>query len=347
MLGRMSFAADRSSNKTPQVENSSDFTGSPDVVSHAPCVRPLGRTGLDVSRIGYGMWGMTGWSGVDAARNRSVLRQAADAGVTFFDSAMAYGDGASDALLGELLTERPLLVGASKIPPANAKWPASGSYTEAYPRAYMLDKVDALRRTLRLDTVPVLQWHVWDDAWVDDPEFRATAELLLREKRAAHLGISLNRFQPWNGMRAIQTGLIETVQVIYSVFDQNPEDELFPLCRERGVGVIARCALDEGSLSGTMTREATFPEGDWRNRYFNPENLRATMDRVDALRAALPAGTSLPETALRFAMTHPAVSTVIVGMRSPEHVRANVQAMELGPLPAATLATLRQHRWER
>ncbi|MFN2977347.1 aldo/keto reductase [Terriglobus aquaticus] len=319
----------------------------PPAQSSTEDLRPLGRTGLQVSRIGYGMWGMTGWSGADETRNRAVLRDAADRGITFFDSAMAYGDGASDALLGDLLAERPHLVGASKIPPANAKWPAAGSYQEAFPQEHVLRKVDELRRSLQVDTIPVLQWHVWDDAWVDDPDFRSTAELLLREKRAAHLGISLNRFQPWNGMRAITTGLIETVQVIYSIFDQNPEDELLPLCQERGVGVIARCALDEGSLSGKMTRETTFPEGDWRNRYFTPENLGATMDRVDALRDALPQDASLPETALRFAMTHPAVSTVIVGMRSSEHVLANVEAMRAGPLPLEQVETLRAHRWNR
>lgn len=314
--------------------------------------RKLGRTNLDVGEIGYGMWGMSGWTGSDDAQTRQSLALATDLGCNFFDSAFGYGDGKSDQLLGELLGKsgRPApLVAASKIPPMNLQWPASlaSKYSEVFPASHVFDYADKIRRAFHTDKIPLLQFHVWDDSWAGEPEFRNTVERLKSQGIIEFFGLSLNRWQPANGIRAMRTGLVDVVQVIYNIFDQNPEDELFPACDQHNIGVIARVALDEGSLGGKMTRGMTFPASDWRARYFNPNNLSRTLDRVDKLKELVPAGLTLPQMAIRFILANPVVSTLIIGMRRPEHVRANLANTDAPPLPAALLAALKQHRWDR
>ena len=313
--------------------------------------RQLGRTGWAVSDIGYGLWGMSGWSGSDDEQSLASLQRAVDAGCTFFDSAWAYGEGKSDQFLARVLAANPAkrLYAASKIPPMNLKWPALPSYKhhEVFPSQHVLQYADVIRTNLGVDTIDLLQLHVWQDAWTDEPDFRSTVEKLKRDGVIRAFGLSLNRWEPENGLKAIRTGLVDAVQVIYNIFDQAPEDELFPLCREMNIGVIARVPLDEGSLGGKMTLQTRFPEGDWRARYFSPENLGPTIERVERLKLELPAGMSLPELALRFVLSNPTVSTTIVGMRSPEHVTANTGYSDLGPLPAGLVAVLRKHRWDR
>ena len=216
-----------------------------------------------------------------------------------------------------------------------------------FPAEHVFEYADRIRGALGVDTIDLLQFHVWEDAWTERPEFRNTVEKLKRDGIIAAFGLSLNRWQPANGIRAIRTGLVDCVQVIYNLFDQNPEDELFPVCQEYNVGVIARVPLDEGSLGGKMTRETTFPQGDWRAGYFNAENLRATMDRVDRIREDLPEGMSLPEAAIRFILSNPVVSTMIVGMRKEAHVRGNLALSDAGGLDAGVVARMRKHRWDR
>ncbi len=311
--------------------------------------RTLGPTQFAVSDIGHGLWGMSGWKGSDDARSLAALQRAADLGCTFFDSAWAYGDGRSDGLLGETLRRNPgkRLYAASKVPPRNRQWPAQGTLAEAFPVEHVLQHAEMIRRRLGVETIDVLQYHVWDDSWSDAPDFRRAVETLQSKKLIRALGLSLNRWEPWNGLKALRTGLVDCVQVIYNVFDQAPEDELFPACRELNVGVIARVPLDEGGLSGKLTLETRFPEGDWRARYFNAENLRATVARVEKLKALLPPGMTIPELALRFILSNPDVSTTIVGMRDVAHVEENIRYSDAGPLPAALLAELRRHRWDR
>ncbi|MGB6134473.1 MAG: aldo/keto reductase [Acidobacteriaceae bacterium] len=313
--------------------------------------RPLGNTGFSVSDVACGLWGMSGWSGSDDAESLHTLQLAVDLGCNFFDTAWAYGEGKSDTFLGKILAANSgkRIYAASKIPPKNRKWPSRPTYdyNDVFPADHVFAHADLIRRALGVDTIDVLQFHVWEDAWTDRPEFRSAVEKLKRDRVIHAFGLSLNRWQPANGLRAIRTGLVDVVQVIYNVFDQNPEDELFPVCHERNIGVIARVPLDEGSLGGKMTRDTKFPEGDWRARYFNPKNLTETLDRVDRLRADLPAGLSLPDAALRFILAHPAVSTTIVGMRKPDHVRANLALSDAPPLDPQLLAKLRKHRWER
>jgi len=244
-------------------------------------LRKLGRTGLDVSDVGYGLWGMSGWSGSDDDESRHALQLAVDLGCNFFDTAWAYGEGKSDGFLGDALqaNRNGRLVAASKVPPKNRKWPASPkySYDDCFPADHVFDFADLIRKKLKVDCIDLLQFHVWDDTWAHEKSFAETVSKLKRDKIIHSFGISLNRWQPENGLAALRTGLVDVVQVVYNIFDQAPEDELFPLCKELNVGVIARVPLDEGSLGGKLTPQTTFPENDWRSTYFNPENLRSTL----------------------------------------------------------------------
>lgn len=313
--------------------------------------RKFGRTGVEVSDIAYGLWGMGGWSGSDDKQSLEALQLAVDLGCNFFDTAWAYGEGKSDGLLGQTIAKNKgkRLFAASKIPPKNERWPALPEYKyhDVFPPDHVLKYADLIRKQLGTDSIDLLQFHVWTDDWTDEPDFRKTVEKLKRDGTIRYFGLSLNRWEPENGIKAIRTGLVDAVQVIYSIFDQSPEDELFPLCQELNIGVIVRVALDEGSLSGKMTKDTKFPKDDWRSGYFNPENLKNTMDRVDKLKKILPPGMSLPEMALRFTISHPAVSTTIVGMRKLEHVRENCALSDKGPLSPELLKELKKHRWDR
>ena len=313
--------------------------------------RKLGRTGVEVADTSHGLWGMGGWSGSEDRQSLEALQLAVDLGCNFFDSAWAYGEGKSDSLLGQAITKNPgkRLYAASKIPPKNGRWPALPKYKyhEVFPPDHVFKYGDMIRKNLGTDSIDLLQLHVWSDTWTDEPDFCNTVEKLKRDGIIRFFGLSLNRWEPENGIKAMRTGLIDSVQVIYSIFDQSPEDELFPACRELNVGVIVRVALDEGSLGGKMTRDTKFPEDDWRSRYFNPKNLANTLDRVDKLKQILPDGMSLPEMALRFVLSHPAVSTTIIGMRKLEHVRENIALSDKGPLSPELLQELKRHRWER
>jgi aryl-alcohol dehydrogenase-like predicted oxidoreductase len=304
-----------------------------------------------VSEIGYGMWGMGGWTGSDDSESLRSLHRAVDLGCTFFDTALAYGHGHSERLLGQLVRAHPdrRLVVASKVPPKNLKWPGKAEYAAAdtYPADHVREFTAASLRHLGLERIDLMQLHVWDDSWASDEGWQQAAEGLKRDGLIAAFGISINRWQPENVLKALDTGVVDAVQVVYNVFDQAPEDVLFPACRARGVAVIARVPFDEGTLTGTLTRDSRWPEGDWRNVYFSPENLAASVARAEALAPLVPDGATLPELALRFILSCPDVTTVIPGMRKTRHVEANLAASDRGPLPPALIAALRAHRWDR
>ena len=313
--------------------------------------RRFGRTGWNVSEIGYGMWGMAGWSGSQDEESLASLNRAVELGCNFFDTAWAYGNGKSDGLLGETLArnKNKRLFSASKIPPKNDRWPAKPEYAyqDVFPHDHVMKYAKNIREKLRVDSIDVLQFHVWDDSWSDQPEFRETVEELKSSKLIRWFGLSLNRWEPANGIAAIRTGLVDAVQVIYNIFDQAPEDELLPVCRELNIGVIARVPLDEGSLGGKMTLETRFPADDWRASYFGPENLQPTIERVEALKTIVPPGMTLPEMSLRFILSNPDVSTTIIGMRNLNHVKENFAASDAGPLDKVLLTELKKHRWDR
>lgn len=313
--------------------------------------RTFGRTGWQVSEIGYGMWGLAGWTGSDDEETQRALHRAVELGVNFFDTAWAYGEGRSEKILGDLVRAHPnrKLYAASKIPAKNFKWPARAEYTldECYPPDHIRRYTEWSLQNLGLPSLDLMQFHVWNDHWALDERWQKEIQKLKEEGLVKAWGISINRWEPANVIAALKTGLIDAVQVIYNLFDQNPEDELFPVCRELNIAVIARVPFDEGSLTGTLTKETTFPPDDWRSRYFHPSNLIPTLERVERLKLDAPAGMALPELALRFILQNPDVSTIIPGMRRVQNVEANMASSDGTRLPEELMARLRAHRWVR
>jgi aryl-alcohol dehydrogenase-like predicted oxidoreductase len=313
--------------------------------------RTFGRAGWQVSEVGYGMWGMGGWTGSDDQESLRALDLAFALGCNFFDTAWAYGQGKSEALLGEALRAHrgtPAYV-ATKIPPKNMKWPGKAEYRvqDTYPPDHIRAYTEQSLKTLGRPIIDLQQFHVWSDTWADDDGWQRAVDDLKRERLVAHVGISINRWEATNVMRALATGLIDSVQVVYNIFDQAPEDELFPYCEAHNIAVIARVPFDEGSLTGTLTPDSRWPDGDWRNIYFNRDHLAATLARVDRLGPLVPEGMDLPELALRFILEHPAVSTTIPGMRRPAHVERNLAVSDGVRLPPRLGEALRTHRWNR
>jgi aryl-alcohol dehydrogenase-like predicted oxidoreductase len=314
--------------------------------------RRFGRTGWEVSAVGYGMWGVGGeWKESDDDAGRAALARSVELGCNFFDTALAYGDGHSERLLGELVranTDRKLYL-ASKIPPKNRQWPARKGVpiADVFPPDYIRAMAERSLENLGVDSLDLMQFHVWNDEWATDDGWKKAARGLTDEGLVTEWGVSVNRWEPANCLETLRTGSVDAVQVIYNIFDQNPEDDLFPVCRELDIAVIARVPFDEGGLSGTLTKDATWPEGDWRNTYFVPENLVATVDRADALKPLVPDGMDMPEMALRFILSNEDVATVIPGMRKVHHVEANIRAGDGARLPNELMADLRPHRWDR
>lgn len=314
--------------------------------------RTFGRMGWQVSEIGYGMWGMAGWKDSDDDESAASLQRAVELGCNFFDTAWGYGNGHSERLLGNLVRANPgvRLYTATKIPPKNSRWPSRREYTldDCFPPEHIERFVHSSLKNARLESFDLIQFHTWEDGWLQDDRWLRKLEDLKRQGLLRAIGISQNRWEPENGGEAVRSGLIDAVQVIYNIFDQNPEDELFPACRAMNVAVIARVPFDEGTLTGNLTKNSTWPEGDWRNSYFVPENLIPAVERADALKPiAAAAGLSMPDMALRFILNEPAVSTIIPGMRKLRHVEACLATSDTGPLPADLHAQLRPHRWLR
>ncbi|WP_324718065.1 aldo/keto reductase [Carboxydochorda subterranea] len=315
--------------------------------------RTLGKTGLRVSEIGFGAWGIgkSMWVGAEDAESIRALNRAIDLGLNFIDTALAYGDGHSERLVGQVVRQRsgPIYV-ATKVPPKNGEWPARPGVPagEVFPGAYVVDCAERSLRNLGLETIDVLQLHVWSDEWVGQGDWLDAVQRLKAQGKIRFFGISINDHQPDNALRLIETGVVDTVQVIYNIFDQSPEDRLFPACQRHNVGVIVRVPLDEGGLSGRITPDTTFPPGDWRNDYFRGDRKRQVYERVQRiLRDLAITAEQLPEVALRFTLSHPAVSTVIPGMRSVAHVERNVSAGDGKGLPPEQLRKLKAHRWIR
>jgi aryl-alcohol dehydrogenase-like predicted oxidoreductase len=313
--------------------------------------RRFGRLGWSVSDIGYGMWGMGGWTGSEDERSLAALDKSVALGCNFFDTAFAYGDGHSEKLLGETLKRHAgqKLYVATKVPPRNRVWPgkATTPISQVFPYDYIVEMTETSRRNLGVARIDLQQLHVWSDAWVDDDGWKRAVTDLKARGLIEGFGISINRWEADNVLEALDTGLVDAVQVVYNIFDQAPEDRLFPACQRLDVAVIARVPFDEGSLTGTLTAGTTWPQGDWRNLYFTPANIAETLPRVEALQALVPPGSSLPDLALRFILHHPAVSTTIPGMRSLGHVESNIAASDAPPLGADLIEALRAHRWER
>lgn len=315
--------------------------------------RRLGRTGMEVSEIGFGAWGIGAgmWRGADDRESLRALHTAADLGVNFFDTALVYGNGHSEELVGRFVKERPeRIYVATKVPPKNRLWPARPGIPlqEVFPADHVIRSVEQSLRNLQMDSVDLLQLHVWNDEWLDQGDWYAPIERLKRDGLIRFFGVSINDHQPWNALRLIDTGLVDTVQVIFNIFDQSPKEELFPACLEKDVGVIVRVPFDEGALTGKVRRDTSFPPGDFREHYFRGDRKLQVEERVKKLEALLNDEVpTLPELALRFCLSPEAVSTVIPGMRKVEHVRANCAVSDGKRLPENLLRELEKHAWDK
>lgn len=313
--------------------------------------RRFGRTDWNVSEIGYGMWGLAGWTGSDNDEVAKALERSVESGCNFYDTAWGYGAGRSEQILGQLLRKHPekKLYAATKIPPKNFKWPSKSTYTleECFPASHIIEYTEKSLANLNVDCIDLQQFHVWEDGWADKDEWKKAIEKLKKEGKIKFIGISVNRWEPDNVINTLKTGLIDAVQVIYNIFDQAPEDNLFPTCRKLDIGVIARVPFDEGTLTGTLTKNTVFPKDDWRSTYFVPENLNSSVDHAEALRPLIPGGMTMPEMALRFILSNDDVHTIIPGMRSVKHVNANTSTSDGRKLESGLLAKLKKHRWDR
>lgn len=315
--------------------------------------RTLGKTGLEVSEIGYGAWGIgkSSWIGANDDDSLRALHKSIDLGLTFIDTALGYGNGHSESLVGQVVRERSETIAvASKIPPKNFQWPARPGVPveETFPADHVIASTEQSLRNLGLDTIDVQQFHVWNDDWVDQGDWLEAVRRLKEQGKIRVFGVSINDHQPSNAIKLIRSGVVDTVQVIYNIFDQSPEDELFPACLENNVGVIVRVPFDEGGLTGRINGETTFPEGDFRNGYFRGERKRDVAERNRAIVSDLGVGLDrMAEVALRYVLSHPAVSTVIPGMRSIRNVENNCAVSDGAKLSDEQLHILRKHRWVR
>lgn len=314
--------------------------------------RALGRTGLKVSEIGYGAWGIgaSNWVGAQEDESVTALHRAIELGVNFIDTARGYGE--SERIVGRVVREHPgegVLV-ATKVPPKNGVFPAPSGLdpADAFPGEHIRSNVEESLRVSGLEVFDVFQFHVWSDDWLGRGDWLETIDALQQEGKIRFFGVSINDYQPESALELIRSGNVDSVQVIYNVFHQQPEEQLLPACLEHGVGVIVRVALDEGGLTGRITADSTFPEGDFRRTYFGGDRPAQVEQHVAALAEDL--GLELdqvPETALRYVLSHPAVSTVIAGMRSVRNVERNAATSDGHQLTPKQKTVIQKHRWER
>ena len=314
--------------------------------------RPLGQTGLPVSEIGYGAWGIggSGWIGAQEDESVRALHRAIELGVNFIDTARGYGE--SERIVGAVVREHrgDRLFVATKVPPENRIWPAPDGVdpAETFPGDHIRTSLEKSLRASGLEAFDLLQFHVWSDEWMGRGDLLETIEDLKREGKIRFFGVSINDYQPDNALDLVRSGHVDAVQVIYNAFHQAPEEHLLPACAEHGVGVIVRVALDEGGLTGRITPDTTFPDGDFRNRFFGGDRKSQVKRHVDALVADLGIeADEIAEVALRYVLSRDAVSTVIAGMRTVGNVERNAAVGDGHGLSAGQQAIVARHRWER
>ena len=314
--------------------------------------RTLGRTGIQVSEVGYGAWGLGGiqWTGGDDQEAIRALHLSIDQGLNFIDTALAYGGGHSERLVGQVVRERKERIHlATKVPPKNREWPARAvPVHDVFPYDYIIESTEQSLRNLGVDSIDLQQLHVWHDSWAHRNEWLDALMKLREDGKIRYFGISINDYQPANAIEVLNLGYIDAVQVIYNIFEQAPENELFPVCRRHNIGVLARVPFDEGGLTGAIRPDTVFPESDFRTWFFRGDRKQKVFERVERLKALLgPEAPTLAELALRFTLTHDAVSTVIPGMRTTRHVDANIACSDGRRLTEELITRLRDFAWDR
>jgi len=314
--------------------------------------RKLGRTEFNVSEIGFGGWAIGGgWGPQSEADSVAALNRALDLGVNFIDTAAGYGEGKSERIIASVLRERrQAAIVATKTPPTGGPWPPSPYCVAAqrYPEGYLRTNVEERLRNLGTDRIDILQLHTWTRAWNRNPEPFEVLRALKKEGKVRFVGVSTPEHDQNSVIDLMRGGWVDVVQVIYNVFEQEPAAELLPAAAEAGVGVIVRVVFDEGSLTGKWTKDTVFPQGDFRRAYFEGDRLGRSVARAARVAGAVEgSGFTLPQAAIKFALAHGAVGTVIPGMRNPQQADANCRVSDLPPITAELCQRLREHNWRR
>jgi len=319
--------------------------------------RPFGKHGFNASEIGFGAWAIGGsWGPQSEADSLAALHRALDLGCTFIDTAAGYGNGRSERIIGRVLRERAAagksetVFVATKTPPAAGIWPpspycrADERYSEAYLRANLAERLSNLGAK-KLD---LLQLHTWTRAWNRNPTPFRVLRQLQREGLIGLIGVSTPEQDQNSVIDLMRGGWVDAVQVIYNLFDQEAAAELLDVAHECGVAVIVRVVFDEGALTGKFTPETTFAPDDFRAKYFEGDRVVRVLPRVEAIRQDLAGSTyTLPQAAIKWVLAHPAVSTVIPGMRNAAQAEANCRVSDLPAMPAPLVERLRRHNWRR
>jgi len=308
--------------------------------------RVLGSTGIRVSEIGYGGWGIGGgWGSQDDKETLRSLRRAYDLGVTFFDTALGYGQ--SENLIGQALRGvRDRVAIASKIPPKTGRWPVlpREPVSETFPAEWIVECTEESLRKLATDYLDVQQLHAWTPVYVEQLEWYEALKRLKEQGKIRAFGVSTNDWDPYGPVGLVESGLTDTVQVIYNIFEQRPAEQLLPAALEHNVGIIVRVPFEEGLLTGAIGPDFEFEENDWRGEWLTPERLAEAARRVEKLKAFLSNDRpTLAALALKFVLSHPAVSSVIPGMRRVAHVEANIAVSDGKYLTRDDLEALRAH----
>ena len=313
--------------------------------------REFGRIGR-VSEIGFGAWAIGGsWGEQKEEDSTAALHRALDLGCTFIDTAAGYGNGRSERIIGKVLKERKERVFvATKTPPSPGPWPPTPycRAEERYSESYLRANVEERLRELGTERIDLLQLHTWTRAWNREPRPFETLRKLQAEGKIRFIGLSTPEHDQNSVIDLMRGGWLDAVQVIYNVFEQEPAAELLPVAQETNVGVIVRVVFDEGVLAGRYTKNTRFGEGDFRRSYFAGDRLERAVARVEKVRGEIEgSGLALPQAAIQFALAHPAVSTVIPGIRSVAQAEANCAVSDLSPMPDALILRIRKHAWLR
>jgi aryl-alcohol dehydrogenase-like predicted oxidoreductase len=315
--------------------------------------RKFAGTNEEITLLGFGCWGIgkSMWIGADDAESKKALRKAIDEGINFFDTALVYGAGHSETLVGEAEKEsgKNIFI-ASKVSPKDKEWPAldNSSLKDVFPKDYIIKRTEQSLRNLKRDNIDLMQFHVWNDKWAKLDEWKEAVARLKKEGKVRFWGISINDHQPENGIEAAKSGLIDSFQVIFNIFDQKPTERLFPFCKKNNISIIARVPFDEGALTGNIGPNTDFPVGDFRNNYFRGTRKVEVKLRVDSIMNDVKNEVnSMSEAALRYVISFDAVTSVIPGMRKEKNLLANIASVKKGPLPAELLKELKTHKWNK
>ena len=318
--------------------------------------RVFGKLGWSISEIGFGAWAIGGdmWGPQDDAASLGALNRALDLGFNFFDTAQGYGKGHSEELLGRLPNEaKERIFIATKVPPfPGSPWPLPEDCSAAdyFPPSYIISECEKSLRRLARDHVDIYQFHTWASAFNTENGWYEAMMRLKEQGKIRAVGVSVPDTTPENVIGALALAKVDSVQVIFNIFEQSPRWNLFPLCKKLGIGVIVRVPFDEGALTGKFTTATVFPEGDVRNNYFRGRNLQAVVKRVERIqqyRRQFHPTISMPGLALRFCLSDPAVSTVIPGIRTIAQAEMNAAASDGDLLSSADLKRLEEFHWKK